>query len=168
MTWATHTIIGSGVAALLPHHPAAAFGAVIASHFLLDTIPHWDYKLRSLHIDKENPLNSDIKIGRDFIVDLAHIFADTLIGILGAALVLHYILHQPLFPALIIGAAGGILPDALQFAYMKIRREPLTSLQVFHTWVQKGRHLLIHPVLGILLQATVIVIAVLIIRIFAF
>ena len=37
------------------------------------------------------------------------------------------------------GVVGGVLPDALQFAYFKFRHEPLFSLQKFHGWIHAER-----------------------------
>ena len=56
-------------------------------------------------------------------------------GMLG--LILSFILVSQLeFNAYILGAAlVAQLPDALQFVYWRVRREPLTSLQKFHIWI---------------------------------
>ena len=69
MTLATHAIVGAAAARLFSFHPAAAFLAAFASHFLIDAIPHWDYHLKSLRYNREHPLESDILVNRDFIFD---------------------------------------------------------------------------------------------------
>src|SRR3989344_1669175 len=46
MTLTTHIIIATAVAKpLAAYNPAFAFLAALASHYLSDTIPHWDYSL---------------------------------------------------------------------------------------------------------------------------
>lgn len=134
MTLTTHAIVGAAAARVFSFHPVAAFCAAFASHFLIDALPHWDYKLRSARLDEKNPMNNDMVINRDFFVDLAKIGFDALLG-----LFLSYIIFQPAgeYQLLIIalGACAGILPDPLQFVYFKWRHEPMVSLQKFHTWI---------------------------------
>src|SRR3989344_6041507 len=133
MILATHAIAGAALAATMPDQPILAFIAGAASHFLLDAIPHWDYELRSSRKDEKNPLNNDIMIGRDFWFDLIKLGTDALVG-----LVLSWLFFQSFFTGQLglltftAGAAGGLLPDALQFAYFKLRSPWLTALQRFH------------------------------------
>ncbi len=70
MTLTTHALVGASVAALFPSSPSLALGAALASHFLVDAIPHWHYQLRSAVGDTDNPLDADMVIGRLFFVDL--------------------------------------------------------------------------------------------------
>lgn len=50
MILSTHAIVGAAIATLFPDHPALAFISGVASHFAIDAIPHWDYRLRSISI----------------------------------------------------------------------------------------------------------------------
>jgi len=45
MILTTHAIVGAALASFLSSHPAAAFVAGFASHFVLDAIPHVDYPI---------------------------------------------------------------------------------------------------------------------------
>jgi hypothetical protein len=53
---------------------------------------------------------------------------------------------------ILAGACAGMLPDALQFAYMRLPRQPLTAIQRFHEWIHTSRQMRGRPVLGIVSQ----------------
>jgi hypothetical protein len=160
LTLTTHAIVGAAIASLLPTHPYLAVSAAFASHFLLDAIPHWDYPLRS---DSMNPgVVAAMKFDSAVLADVLTIGADAMLG-LGLALLL---LARPGDFALIIcGAGAAILPDALQFAYMRFPREPLISLQRFHCWIHASRNLSGRPVLGLSAQISLVVFVLLIVRV---
>ena len=152
MTLAAHALVGAAAATAVPGRPLLAFLAGFVSHFVIDMIPHWDYQLGSYRADPRNPLNDDMVIGKSFAYDLVKIAVDIAIG-----LTLAFAIFRAAFPsvplvAILAGAAGGIVPDALQFAYWKFRHEPLTSLQRFHIKIQKRNHFHNVPFTGILLQ----------------
>lgn len=134
MTLATHAIVGVATARLFSFNPLLAFFAAVVSHFLIDAIPHWDYHLKSAKINKEDPLQSDMVVNHDFIIDFGKIAFDAILG-----LALSILIFQPSesleIQTIIIGVVGGILPDPLQFVYYKFRHEPLISLQKFHYWI---------------------------------
>jgi hypothetical protein len=50
MILSTHAIVGGALASLFPSHPVVIIAAGFASHFAIDAIPHWDYKLRSISV----------------------------------------------------------------------------------------------------------------------
>lgn len=162
MVLTTHAIVGASVANLMPSHPILGFTAGFASHFLLDAIPHWDYHLLSSKKDSQNPLNNDLILGKNFIIDLAKISTDALIGTMIAIFLFidisNFNLNSFLTSAIFWGIVGSLLPDVLQFVYFKWRHEPLTTLQRFHNWIQKKRNLKNKPVLGIVSQLTIIII----------
>jgi len=139
MTLTTHALIGAAAASLLPGAPAEAFAAGIASHFLIDAIPHWDYSLRSAVPYPDEALEVDLRWGADFFVDMRSIAVDALLG-LCLVLLTANTLGAPVWLAL-IGAGAGVYPDLLTFAYMKARRfAPLLGwayrpLQRFHDLV---------------------------------
>lgn len=54
------------------------------------------------------------------------------------------------------GACAGILPDALQFAYMRFPHQPLTSIQQFHEWIHTTRRMPKQPGLGIISQVALV------------
>lgn len=132
MILAPHAIAGAGLASMIPEHPIWGFVLGYASHFVLDVIPHWDYKLSSKIEDKNNPMNSDILINKKFILDLFKMGLDTFLGLFLSFL--FFGLNEPSYVlvAILCGVTGGVLPDVFQFAYYKWRHWPLSTLQKFH------------------------------------
>ena len=143
MTLTTHAVVGAAAASLFPEHPYLAFAAGVASHFAIDALPHWDYGhyLRSMQWDPAQGMHTDMRLGKDFVRDLAIIAGDALLGFV-LTFVAAWILKVSPEIAL-VGAGAGIYPDLLQFVYYKIRKttlEPmLHDLQTFHVWLQKGK-----------------------------
>lgn len=155
MTLLTHAIVGAGAAAVFPTHPVIAFTTAVVSHFVLDAIPHWDYDIRSARNSTGQPLDMDMEVkSKDFLIDISKIAIDCTLGFLLAFVFYRLILNLSL-PLILLCAFGGVLPDALQFAYFKIRRQPLTALQRFHHYIQRDNKIESAP-LGIFFQAVII------------
>ncbi|KKW21186.1 MAG: hypothetical protein UY61_C0012G0009 [Candidatus Adlerbacteria bacterium GW2011_GWC1_50_9] len=57
MTLATHIVIAGAITRpIAGAHPALLFLVSLASHYLADAIPHWDYDIRSVPDEhKQNP-----------------------------------------------------------------------------------------------------------------
>jgi len=158
MTLATHAVVGAAIASAMPNYPVLGFVLAFASHFVLDAIPHWDYPLSSMKKDSSDRMNDDMILNKNFIADLSKIGLDVLCGIL-LVLLFFTVCGPHLFWVPIIGVFGAVLPDALQFAYWKWRREPLKSLQRFHLWIHARRNLNDKPLLGISSQVAIIILA---------
>jgi hypothetical protein len=136
MILSTHAIVGGAIASLMPGHPVLAFVTGIASHFAIDAIPHWDYPLRS--ISARPGAGSAMVLNWSLFRDLGLIMLDACVG-LGIALWLY---ASPVgATAVLLGALGAMLPDPLQIAHKIYPREPLRSLQRFHSWVHTKRRL---------------------------
>lgn len=165
MTLTTHAVVGAAAAELFLGHPVLAFCAGFVSHFAIDALPHWDYKLASMQEDEINPLNADMKIGKAFAFDITHILFDVSLGFTLAA-ILMTVLQLPLDTAA-IGALAGVLPDATQFLYFKTRSKILEPLQRFHIWIQKGKSLEVTPFVGISLQTALVILVYLVLKIFS-
>ena len=137
MILATHAIVGATVAQIFPKYPLLGFVTAFLSHFILDAIPHNDYKLKSF-VQDESPAKDikkmDMILGKKFIQDLVKIAFDCMSGFAVALTV--FSSSELMMRIAFIGAVGGVLPDALQFAYFKIKKEPLTTLQKFHKIIQ--------------------------------
>lgn len=162
MTLTAHAIVGAGIMAAMPAHPVLGVCAAFASHFLLDAIPHYDYKIRSASINPK--IGGRMKFDRALLLDFFSIGSDFALGI-----ILGLLLFATSAWWLIAAAAfAGQLPDALQFAYMRIRREPLASLQRFHKWIHTSYHLREHPVFGIASQALFLIVFVVLTKIYIF
>ena len=157
MTLTAHAIVGATLATAVPAHPALAFALGFGSHFLLDAIPHWDYHLNSLSENKNDPLDSDMKIGKSFFFDLIKIGADCLLGF---GLVFIFFWQRGNFSAdvvVFLGALGAVAPDALQFLYFKWRHQPIVALQKFHIRIHSETEMKNRPMLGILSQVFLII-----------
>ncbi len=129
MTLATHILVaGALVKPLAGSIPTSLiFATALASHYLADAIPHYDYKLLSKDRDNlEHPkLKKDWRL---IIIDLSRIFLDMTIG----ATLLYF-----LFPSLPIFwvVAGAILPDALQPLFWLYKKFPIKHTQAFHDFM---------------------------------
>jgi hypothetical protein len=164
MTLTTHAIVGAAVASTLPNHPVLGFAVGFASHFLLDAMPHWDYKLRSATENPNNPLAKEITLNKDFIFDLFKMGCDAIFGALVGLFLFgipNFNLNSILSSMIVWGIIGGLTPDALQFVYFKWKHEPMISLQKFHAvWIHSKIKLDNRPVLGISLQIILIIVVV--------
>ena len=160
MTLSTHAIVGAAIVSSMPNHLILGFSLAFASHFVLDAIPHWDYKLSSHKTNGMDRMNDDLVINKKFFFDLLKISLDFM---LGALLALFFFTafgpHLPFWIPL-IGVAGATLPDALQFAYCKWRHQPLIALQRFHLWIHAKKRLNDRPYVGIPLQIALVVLVV--------
>ncbi len=158
MVLSTHACFGAMMAALVPSNPVLGFCLGFASHFALDTVPHWDYKLQSMHKDLNNPLNNDMHWQNGVMVDIAKIGLDFSLGLALPLLVLGKFLGLPTLPIL-LGALGGMAPDFLQFVYFKFKNSPLKYLQRFHQFVHAKKRLNGQYILGPLLQIIFIIVS---------
>lgn len=163
MILASHIIAASAIAAPLAlksltiSNSAAIFLVSFISHYLLDSIPHWDYKPSSLNFNKKG--NKEIILNKKLILrDLAKISLD---GILGLAIGFYIIglsadFRGILAMGLIIFAS--CLPDALEIGYAFWKKFPLNQLQKFHSFFHAKLKLNNQPAKGIAIQAIVLLI----------
>ncbi len=148
MILATHGIVGGAIGYLLPQNPILSFFLGCVSHFVIDAIPHWHYRVFSSKRNHETPLEADMELNKWFIVDLFDIGLDFLIGLAVSVFVFHQNLTFDLaLISILAGAFGGVFPDPLQFMYWKMPNKPLRLLQRFHVWIHSetdidSRHLL--------------------------
>lgn len=164
MVLATHAVAGVAVARLFPDNPALGLGLAIVSHFVLDTIPHWDYPLSSLELPTDgNRLNQYFRLAPAFVADLLKTGVDALLGALIAFSV--FFPHSAMdFWLLILGLTGGVLPDFLQFVFFKYRPRWLRPLQRFHIWIHARRNFNDQPTIGVLMQIALVILIVLVLK----
>lgn len=155
MTLGTHAVVGAAIATFFPQHPVLAFAGGFISHFILDSIPHWDYSLSSIENKEASKMDIDMKIGKSFVFDLFKIGFDVSLGIFFALIMFFQKVN---LMSLILGAGGAILPDFLQFLYFKIRKQPLTALQKFHLFIHHDKKIY-NPYFGIFFQVLIVFIA---------
>lgn len=163
MTLGVHAIIGGAVGSALRVNPVAALVLGWLSHFFLDSIPHWDYRLRSLKVDEQNPSNKTLSGGRVFYCDLVRLGFDAGLGLTLAVLFFVNLARPENLMTVLAGAIGALLPDFFQFVYIKLRREPFSRMQKIHSWAHSAhRQLNEKPLLGFLLQLLIVGLAFLI------
>ena len=158
MILATHAILGAAIGRFLPDDPFLGFLLGVASHFASDAIPHWDYRLRSA-VDDENHHMVDMRLGKEFLIDISKISVDIILGV-GLAFAIFGAHTSREFISISAGILGGVLPDGLQFLYFKIKKEPFIFIQKIHKAVQARRNLKHRFQLGVISQVAVVLVAV--------
>lgn len=161
MTLTAHAIVGAGIAAAMPAHPLLGISLAFASHFAVDAIPHYDYRIRSASINPKT--GARITFDRNLFLDLLSIGTDFLLGMALALIIFSAPATLPLIAA---AAFAGALPDGLQFIYGHFRHEPLVSLQRFHQWIHTRVRLREYAALGWLSQTLFVVVFVIVARAF--
>ena len=136
MILSTHAIVGGAIASLMPGHPALCFFVGAASHFAIDAIPHVDYPLHSISVRRSSP--RALTLNWLLVQDLGLITLDACVGL---AIVLWLYASPGATTAVVAGALGAMLPDPLQLLQKLYPREPLKSLQRFHSWIHTKRRL---------------------------
>ena len=133
MILTTHAIAGAAIGRLTSN-PLLAFAFGVISHFVLDAIPHWSYKLRS-KISGRNIMDEDMVLDKRFSRDIAFIGLDFFFGMFFSIFVFQgWAGFRELSLPVLFGSLGGVMPDAFQFLFWKIKREPFISTQRFHNW----------------------------------
>lgn len=113
----THALVGALIAEQIPTHPIVAFLLGLASHFLLDIIPHGDSRLYKGYI-------SGAKARRA----VAYVLIDALVALFFVLFLFNtkFVDHRT---AITAGIVGGVLPDFLVGVY-EVLRTP--GLRWFH------------------------------------
>ncbi|MEK7212305.1 MAG: hypothetical protein AAB686_01350 [Patescibacteria group bacterium] len=158
MTLTTHAVWGAAAAVALRQEPALGMAAALLSHYLLDTIPHWDYGIFSLHRDSRDPLRRRFTLSMNSLKDALRIGSDFLCGLAVAALAVNTV-----YPDYILLGLGGaliaILPDFLQFIYFVLPIKPLAWHQVLHSRMHTKNRWRDEPVLGLFVQLVLVLVA---------
>jgi hypothetical protein len=122
----THSLTSAVIISQLPS-PALGLPVVLASHYLLDLIPHWD---------TGSGLTKDLKTRKKA-------FFETLIDLATAGILVFLFFQngKPFSPLLWGAVILGILPDLLEFPalFFDIRPFPLNYLEKFHTEIMHQR-----------------------------
>ncbi len=169
MTLTTHALVGAAAASLFPSQPVLAFAAGFASHFAIDALPHWDYRILSKEQEESDRLKDNMNTKSPlFLFDLLRIGSDAVLGTVLAVVLFSFSLFHLPWWFVILGAWAGILPDPLQFVYFKLRLKFMEPLQRFHIWVQKGRSIHPGPLIGLLLQAGLVALIVSVLHVFPY
>ena len=132
MVLTTHIIVAGAVSAPLiaAGHPALGLVAGLASHYLIDAIPHWSYRLSQIENSGDARKRRWGNDKRAVARDIGKTAVDSLIG---TVILLCVILAfgKPAFLTLVAGWLGA-LPDGLQGIQLVYKKFPMPWLQKFH------------------------------------
>ncbi len=143
------------MALVFRRYPVLALIASFLSHFFLDSIPHWHYKILSRERDAASPFGEKMSFGSAFLKDIFRTGIDFGIGLAVSLGVSAYFFPGNLWLAA-FGALAGALPDALQVVYYRFPRfKPFYYFQRFHEYVHAKTNLDNKPAKGILQQIIV-------------
>jgi len=159
MILTTHAIVGAAVGRLFPFNPIIAFLAGFVSHFVIDAIPHWHYKVESIESEPKSSERAFL-INKRLVFDFFVIGLDLLIGLYLAMEIFDRGDYSNY--SVFAGALGGIFPDGLVFLSLIWRTKILLLFRKFHRFVHARWNINKSFVLGPLSQLVFIVIAVLI------
>lgn len=175
MTLATHIVTGAAVAKIFSANPAQAFLIGCLSHYILDSIVHWDYKLRAFSSESDLPSTNDafssgdspliekkVRFNKFLFGDIIKVLFDAFLGFLIVFFIVSGVADRLADGDIILlfsGAVGGVLPDFLQFLHGIWKTRFLRELQKFHHFMHAKKKLNDRPALGIPLQVCVIAIA---------
>ncbi len=136
MVLVTHAIVGAAIANVMPNHPILGFSVAFLSHYLLDAIPHAEYDISGL-VDSKN--KSLFKLNKRGMMHIFIIGADFLAGI--ALSIFFFARNDQRLYITLLGLIGGILPDFLQFIYLKYKRQPWKFFQKLHDFFHAKENL---------------------------
>lgn len=148
MILVSHSIIG----AALTHRSldlAAVFFVGVASHYLLDMIPHWHYNVpRIKSAVSETHGIKTLSMKANIIPELMYILIDLMLGFL-----LSLIIFGESPEIIAFGVFGAVLPDLLVGFGRFFPMPVLVWHDRFHRWVHSNIMLDDSPISGVLLQA---------------
>jgi hypothetical protein len=158
MTLATHIVTGAAAARLFATHPAEAFIIGLASHYILDSVAHWDYPIRAYSSEKHAPGDTKVHFNRAIFLDIGKVLLDVLIGF-AIVFFAHAQFVNGHLAFLLIAAAGAVLPDFIQFVYGVYKLPLLGLMQRFHHFMHAETHFNDRPVIGVATQVCLILLA---------
>lgn len=137
MILSSHIIAASAVVAPLMAKSFDFAGGVFIflvsflSHYAVDAIPHWDYKVSSILEDGEK---RKFVYKREFIrKDLTKNTLDGILGLLGGVLIIGFPADFIDFFAFSLLVFGALLPDALEVCYIAVwKKFPLSIAHKIH------------------------------------
>lgn len=122
MTGLNHAVTGALVAAVIKE-PLLALPAALASHFVIDGLPHWDYKINGAIRKKQ-------------VIMLADLIFSILLLLLVA-----FLLTEQIW-VVFLGGLLAIAPDAMWLPYILTGRPLKTNGQSFLSKIRKFHSLI--------------------------
>jgi len=153
MILTTHSIVGATIVNLFPNNPTLGFGLSLASHYLLDMIPHKDYEISGF-IDGNTKTVKSVFNNIKSTVHMIFVGVDFFVGIILCFSI--FVRDDKTAYLTALGVLGGVLPDFFQFLYLKFKRHPFTAIQKVHDHVHNRSK----PITGYLSQILTILITV--------
>ena len=152
MILTTHAVVGAAFSNLFPNNKTLGFIFAFFSHYILDMLPHSDYKVEGF-LDSKTKTIKSIFNNIKALLSLLTIAADSLAGIVISILI--FARDEKSLLTTIIGAIAAMLPDFLQLLYYKFKKQPFTSIQKFHNYFHTPIEMDDRPISGFLIQIPV-------------
>lgn len=159
MTLTTHIVAGAAGARLFASSPVEGFIIGWLSHYVLDSIIHWDYPLASANPEiftAESNGKLSLK-NKAVIGDFIKVSIDVLLGFFLAFTFLDY-RSDPRYLLILAGGLGSVIPDFLQFVFVVWKNKYIRHFQRFHNMLHAKTDINDRPILGIASQVALIVI----------
>ncbi len=160
MTLSVHAIAGTAAALAFRSNPITALLAAFFSHFVLDAIPHWHYKILSKSPDSSLPFGIKLNLGVNFLKDIFRGSIDFCLGLIVSMLISSFFFPDSFWITL-LGAFASVLPDFLQVIYYLLPNKLLFYFQKFHQGIHSEKRLDSEPLKGITQQIILSVIIIL-------
>ena len=164
MILATHIAVAAIVTKPVFQNPGLIFLFAVFSHYLFDTIPHWDYQLNSVKKDENNTLINAVIIPDKKLLrnDLLKNLIDFLLGAAIVVLLIRPSLNVKDIAPIIALISGAVLPDFITGLNLVWKKFPTMELTKFHHFIHtKNRRLNKKPLLGISLTLLMMLAAIL-------
>jgi hypothetical protein len=159
----THILVGAAIGILIPNY-WPVFIIAFASHFLLDAIPHWEYKIQLLRdrAEKRKGVLNIINVirGGGALVILGKMALDFSLGLSLVALSTR---SSSVQNHAIFGALSATLPDAFLGLYWITKTPLLEKLARFHRFVHPKNNKKIPTLWGVSTQIVIGAIAIVLI-----
>lgn len=158
---ATAVAIPLTVAPITPASAVAIFLVAFCSHYILDLIPHWDYKLVSIktcHGGEKNGYIEKTKIQTDLI----KITFDVLLGVLVSFILisLSSLSSVDKLIALSVIIPASILPDLIEVINIFFKKQPVALLHKIHLFFHRKNIFIGKPFKGAPLQIAILLLIV--------
>jgi len=149
MILSSHEIVGAAIVNSMPNHPVIGISLALASHYLLDMVPHSDYELSGLLDEKAKAQGASWE-NKAMLKSTARGVVDFLVGAVICGLI--FVHDERTLVLTALGAFVGALPDLLQFIHAFYKGWPMRYVQRFHDFFHSPDKMLGKKVQGYLIQ----------------
>lgn len=163
MILSSHIIVATAVTAPLttgpitPTRVALIFIVAFCSHYFLDLVPHWDYKLVSIKTCHREEKNGCIEKGK-LKIDLVRMTLDGLLGVFVSTLIISLsslnLSDKIIVLSIIIPAS--ILPDMIEVMNIFFKGQPVAFFHKIHLFFHRKNVFIGKPQKGVPLQIAII------------